>query len=55
MKKSTRTAALYLILAIMGLAVAVYSLKAKNYVLLLVAALFSVVSTDNIFCNLNKR
>ncbi len=55
MGRLTKTAAMYLILAKAGLAVAAYSIKAKNYVLLLVAVLFSAVSADNIFYSLKKR
>ena len=54
MKKFSKKAAIYLILAIIGLIFAIYSLKVKNYVLLVVAILFALVSADNIFCNLKK-
>ena len=54
MKKFPKKAAIYLILAIIGLIFAIYSLKVKNYVLLVVAILFALVSADNIFCNLKK-
>ena len=52
MKKFTKKAAIYLILTIIGLIFAVYSIKLKNYILLVVAILFVLVSADNIFCNL---
>ena len=55
MKHFTQRATIYLILAIIGLISAVYSLKIKNYILLIVAILFAAVSTDNIFCNLRKE
>lgn len=45
-------AIIFLILAIIGLIFAIYSIKAKNYILLTVAILFFAVSADNIFCNL---
>ena len=54
MKKLTKKAAAYLILAITGIAFAAYSIKARNYILLVAAVLFAVVSADNIFCNLKK-
>ena len=52
MKKFTKMAAAYLILAIIGIAFAAYSIKVKNYILLIAAGLFAAVSADNIFCNL---
>lgn len=52
MKKFTARAAVFLILAATGLAFAVYSFRIKNSVLLVVSALFAVVSADNIFCSL---
>ena len=52
MKEFTPKAAIFLILAVMGTVVAVYSIKIKNYTLLAVAILFAAVSADNIFCNL---
>lgn len=55
MKKLTAKATAYLILAIVGLAFAIYSIKVKNYILLAVSAIFALVSADNIFCNLKKR
>ena len=55
MRKFTAKATIYLILAIIGLIFAVYSLKIKNYILAIVAILFAAVSTDNIFCNLREE
>ena len=55
MKKITAKSSVYLALAIIGLAFAVYSIKVKNYILLLVSIIFAVVSTDNIFCNLGDK
>lgn len=52
--KLTQKASAYLILSIIGLIFAVYSIKAKNYILLVIAILFAIVSADNIFCNLKK-
>ena len=54
MTRLTKKAAIYLVLSIIGLIFAVYSIKAKNYILLIVAVLFTAVSADNIFCNLRK-
>ena len=54
MKKLTTKAAIFLILTIMGVVVAVFSIKIQNYVLLVVAILFAAVSADNIFCNLKN-
>ena len=54
MKKFTIKLTIYLILAIIGIIFAIYSIKVKNYVLLIVAILFTVVSADNIFCNLKS-
>lgn len=50
----TKKAAIYLVLSMMGLIFAVYSIKVKNYILLVIAVLFTAVSTDNIFCNLRR-
>ena len=55
MRKFTIKAVSYLILAIIGLIFAVYSIKIENYSLLIVAILFAGVSTDNIFCNLREE
>lgn len=55
MKRFTVKASLYLILAVTGLAFAAYSIKVKNYVLLAIAILFTIVSADNIFCNLKDK
>ncbi|MDP3765882.1 MAG: hypothetical protein Q8R04_05195 [Nanoarchaeota archaeon] len=55
MKHFTQRATIYLILAIMGLIFSIYSLKIKNYILLIIAILFTAVSADNIFCNLRKE
>ena len=52
MKKLTKIASIYLILAIIGASFAIYSITIKNYILLAVAILFAFVSADNIFCNL---
>jgi len=52
MKKLTPKAVIFLILALIGLFFAFYSIAAKNYILLIVAILFTTVSADNIFCNL---
>ena len=54
MKKFTAKAAVFLILAVIGAAVAAYSIKTRNYILLAAAILFAAVSADNIFCNLRK-
>jgi len=55
MKRFTTKTAIFLILAVIGAIVAVYSIKIKNYILLVVAILFAAVSTDNIFCNLRGK
>lgn len=55
MKKFTTKAFIFLFLSIMGIAFAAYSIKIKNYTLLVVAILFAAVSTDNIFCNLRDK
>ena len=55
MKKFTKTATVYLVLSIIGIAFAVYSITVKNYILLVIAILFAFVSADNIFCNLKER
>lgn len=52
MKAITTKAKIFLLLAIVGLIVAAYSIKIRNYILLVAAALFAFVSADNIFCNL---
>ena len=55
MKKFTTKAAVFLIFAVIGALIVVYSIKIKNYILLVAAALFAAVSADNIFCNLKKK
>jgi len=55
MKKFTTKAAVFLIFAIIGVLVAVYSVKIENHILLAAAVLFAAVSADNIFCNLKKK
>ena len=55
MKEFTTKAIIYLILAIVGITVAAYSIKMQNYILLAVAILFAAVSADNIFCNLRVK
>ena len=55
MRKFTPKAAIFLILAIAGGIVALYSIKAQNYILLVIAVLFAAVSADNIFCNLKGK
>ncbi|MBI2657776.1 hypothetical protein HYX08_03730 [Candidatus Woesearchaeota archaeon] len=52
MRKLTKKAAVFLALSAIGLAFAVYSIKAKNYILLAASILFAAVSADNIFCSL---
>ena len=52
MRKLTIKSIIFLVLAITGVAFAVYSLKIKNKLLLVVSILFALVSADNIFCNL---
>ena len=54
MKKFTIKSTVYLILAIIGTIFTIYSIKVKNYILLIVAILFAIVSADNIFCNLKS-
>jgi hypothetical protein len=54
MKKFTKTAAIYLVLSIIGIIFAIYSITIKNYILLVIAILFAFVSADNIFCNLRQ-
>lgn len=54
MTRLTKKAAAYLILAIIGLIFAAYSIKAGNYILLVAAILFAAVSADNIFCSLKQ-
>ncbi len=54
MIRLTAKTTIYFILTIIGTISAVYSIKIKNYLLLIVAILFTVVSADNIFCNLKK-
>lgn len=55
MRAFTGKAAIYLALAITGVAFAVHSIKIKNHILLVAAILFTVVSADNIFCNLKSK
>jgi|GEM_PF-3970869 hypothetical protein len=54
MKRLTAKSSAYLALAIIGIAFAAYSIKAKNYILLPISIVFAAVSADNIFCNLKK-
>ena len=54
MSKLTKKSAVFLLLAIIGLIFAIYSVKVKNYILLAAAILFALVSADNIFCNLKS-
>ena len=54
MKTLTTKASIYLILAVIGIISAIYSIKIKNYILSAVSILFATVSADNIFCNLKK-
>ena len=54
-KAFTGKAAIYLVLAIAGLAFAWHSIKISNYVLAVIALLFALVSADNIFCNLKDK
>ena len=54
-KKFTAKSTIFLLLAILGLVFAMYSIKIKNYILLAASVLFAVVSADNIFCNLRKK
>ncbi|MBI2650649.1 hypothetical protein HYX04_05040 [Candidatus Woesearchaeota archaeon] len=54
MRKFTAKAAIFSILAVIGIAVAAYSIKVQNYMLLIAAILFAAVSADNIFCNLRR-
>ena len=55
MKRLTNKALVFLALSAVGLAFALYSIKAKNYILLVVSILFAAVSADNIFCNLKDN
>lgn len=55
MKKLTAKATAYLVFAIIGLAFVIYSIKAKNYILLIISIIFALVSIDNIFCNLKDK
>ena len=54
-KKFTAKSTVFLLLAIIGLVFAAYSIKIKNYIMLVASILFAAVSTDNIFCNLKKK
>ena len=54
MKTFTPKAMIFLILAAIGAAVAVYSIKMRNHILTAAAVLFAAVSADNMFCNLKK-
>ena len=54
MTKLTARAVIYLILAVIGVLFIVYSVKIRNYALLVISILFALVSADNIFCNLKK-
>lgn len=55
MRAFTPKAIIFLILAVIGLAAAVYSVQMSNHILTSVAILFAAVSADNIFCNLRGR
>ena len=55
MRRLTNKAFVFLALSAVGLAFALYSIKAKNYILLIVSILFVAVGIDNIFCNLKKN
>jgi len=48
MSKLTFKSSIFLVLAIIGLVFAAYSIKLKNYILLIAAILFAAVSADNI-------
>ena len=50
--KLNKRASIYLILTLIGIAFAFYSIKIKNYFLFVTAVLFAIVSADNIFCSL---
>lgn len=45
----------YLVLTTIGVVFTIYSIQVKNYILLIIAILFTLVSTDNIFCDLGKK
>ena len=55
MKKFTAKSVAFLILAVIGMLVALYSIRIKNQILLVAAVLFAAVSADNIFCNLKDK
>ncbi|MBI2541170.1 hypothetical protein HYV80_00475 [Candidatus Woesearchaeota archaeon] len=55
MTRITQKAAVYIALAVAGMAFAAYSIKMKNYILLAVSAVFALVSADNIFCNVKNH
>ena len=55
MRRLTAKSAIYLALAIIGMSFAIYSIKIKNYSLLVIAILFALVSAGNIFCNLKEK
>lgn len=54
MRKLTARASVYLVLAIIGILFALYSIKLENYALLVIAVLFAFVSAENIFCSIGK-
>ncbi len=43
------------IMTIFGMAVVIFSLNQKNYILLAASILFALVSADNIFCGFKKN
>lgn len=55
MKRLAAKSAVYLALAVAGFSSAVYSIMAKNYILLVISVVFALVSADNIFCNLRDQ
>ena len=55
MRELTTKATIFLVLAVIGLMFAIYSINAKNYILLTVSILFAAVGADNVFCNLKKQ
>ena len=55
MKRLTAKSIVYLVLSIIGIAFAIYSIRIKNYILLIAAILFALISADNIFCNLKSK
>ena len=51
----SKRAFIYAILTIIGILIIIYSIKIKNYILMVVAVLFAYVSADNIFCSFGKK